>query len=43
MTVPRLAARACSPGPQYHLAHVFAKLDISSRPQLTAEAIRHQG
>ena len=28
---------------QTHLAHVFAKLDITSRTQLTAEAIRHQG
>ncbi|HYB87716.1 MAG TPA: BREX system ATP-binding domain-containing protein [Streptosporangiaceae bacterium] len=28
---------------QTHLAHVFAKLHITSRTQLTAEAIRHQG
>ena len=28
---------------QTHLAHVFAKLDITSRTQLTAEAIRHRG
>ena len=28
---------------QTHLAHVFAKLDISSRAQLAAEAIRHRG
>jgi hypothetical protein len=25
------------------LAHVFAKLQITSRTQLTAEAIRHRG
>jgi len=28
---------------QTHLAHVFAKLNITSRAQLAAEAIRHQG
>jgi DNA-binding CsgD family transcriptional regulator/tetratricopeptide (TPR) repeat protein len=28
---------------QTHLAHVFAKLDITSRTQLAAEAIRHRG
>ena len=28
---------------QTHLAHVFAKLDITSRTQLAAEAIRHSG
>ena len=28
---------------QTHLAHVFAKLQITSRTQLAAEAIRHQG
>jgi DNA-binding CsgD family transcriptional regulator len=28
---------------QSHLAHVFAKLDITSRTQLAAEAIRHRG
>jgi DNA-binding CsgD family transcriptional regulator len=28
---------------QSHLAHVFAKLDITSWTQLTAEAIRHRG
>lgn len=26
---------------QTHLAHIFAKLDISSRVQLAAEVIRH--
>ena len=28
---------------QTHLAHVFAKLHITSRTQLAAEAIRHRG
>ena len=28
---------------QSHLGHVFAKLDITSRTQLAAEAIRHRG
>ena len=28
---------------QTHLAHVFAKLRITSRTQLAAEAIRHRG
>jgi DNA-binding CsgD family transcriptional regulator len=28
---------------QTHLAHVFAKLHLTSRTQLAAEAIRHQG
>jgi DNA-binding CsgD family transcriptional regulator len=28
---------------QTHLAHVFAKLHLTSRAQLAAEAIRHQG
>ena len=40
MTMPRLAARACSPGPQYHLGHVFAKLDITSR---TPQEVRADG
>jgi DNA-binding CsgD family transcriptional regulator len=28
---------------QTHLAHVFAKLHITSRAQLAADAVRHRG